>query len=53
MTITQINLEDDALAEAVGLSGPRSKKNTVNPALREHAARQITLALASCLPATH
>jgi Arc/MetJ family transcription regulator len=39
MTITQIDLDDDALAEAMRLSGARSKKETVNLALREDAAR--------------
>lgn len=39
MTVTQIDLDDEALAEAMRLSGARSKKETVNLALREYAAR--------------
>ncbi len=39
MAITQIDLDDDALSEAMRLSGARSKKETVNLALREYAAR--------------
>ena len=44
MTITQIDLDDDALAEAMRLSGARSKKDTVNIALREYAARHRRIA---------
>jgi Arc/MetJ family transcription regulator len=44
MTITQIDLDDDALAEAMRLSGARSKKDTVNLALREYAARHRRIA---------
>ena len=44
MTITQIDLDDDALAEAMRLSGARSKKETVNLALREYAARHRRIA---------
>lgn len=39
MAVTQIDLDDDALAEAMRLSGTRTKKDTVNLALREFAAR--------------
>ena len=39
MTVTQIDLDDDALSEAMRLSGAKSKKETVNLALREYAAR--------------
>lgn len=39
MTVTQIDLDDDALAEAMRLSGATTKKDTVNLALREYAAR--------------
>ncbi len=39
MTVTQIDLDDDALTEAMRLSGAHSKKDTVNLALREYAAR--------------
>jgi Arc/MetJ family transcription regulator len=44
MTVTQIDLDDDALAEAMRLSGARSKKETVNIALREFAARHRRIA---------
>lgn len=44
MTVTQIDLDDDALAEAMRLSGARSKKETVNLALREYAARHGRIA---------
>ena len=44
MTITQIDLDDEALAEAMRLSGARSKKETVNLALREYAARHRRIA---------
>jgi Arc/MetJ family transcription regulator len=44
MTITQMNLDDDALAEAMRLSGARGKKETVNLALREYAARHRRIA---------
>ncbi|CAN5489197.1 hypothetical protein BH23ACT9_BH23ACT9_22240 [soil metagenome] len=39
MAVTQIDLDDDALAEAMRLSGASTKKETVNLALREYAAR--------------
>jgi Arc/MetJ family transcription regulator len=44
MAVTQIDLDDDALAEAMRLSGARSKKDTVNLALREYAARHRRIA---------
>lgn len=44
MTVTQIDLDDDALAEAMRLSGARTKKETVNLALREYAARHRRIA---------
>jgi Arc/MetJ family transcription regulator len=44
MTVTQIDVDDDALAEAMRLSGARSKKETVNLALREYAARHRRVA---------
>lgn len=44
MGITQIDLDDEALAEAMRLSGARSKKETVNLALREYAARHRRIA---------
>lgn len=39
MAVTQIDLDDDALSEAMRLSGATTKKDTVNLALREYAAR--------------
>lgn len=39
MAVTQIDLDEDALAEAMRLSGAKTKKDTVNLALREYAAR--------------
>lgn len=39
MGVTQIDIDDDALAEAMRLSGETTKKSTVNLALREYAAR--------------
>jgi Arc/MetJ family transcription regulator len=44
MTVTQIDLDDEALTEAMRLSGARSKKETVNLALREYAARHRRIA---------
>ena len=44
MTITQIDLDDEALAEAMRLSGAKTKKETVNLALREYAARHRRIA---------
>ncbi|MEU2181651.1 type II toxin-antitoxin system VapB family antitoxin [Streptomyces thermolilacinus] len=40
MTATQIDIDDDALAEAMRLSGARTKKEMVNLALREYAERR-------------
>lgn len=39
MSLTQIDLDDDALAEAMRLAGTKTKKETVNLALREFAER--------------
>jgi Arc/MetJ family transcription regulator len=39
MSVTQIDLDDEALNEAMRLSGAKTKKDTVNLALREYAAR--------------
>lgn len=39
MSVTQIDLDDDALTEAMRLSGAKTKKDTVNLALREYANR--------------
>lgn len=37
MSITQIDLDDEALGEAMRLMGTTTKKETVNTALREYA----------------
>ena len=39
MALTQIDIDEDALTEAMRLSGATTKKDTVNLALREFAAR--------------
>jgi Arc/MetJ family transcription regulator len=39
MTITQIDLDDDALGEAMRLMGAATKKDTVNQALRDYVNR--------------
>ena len=44
MALTQIDIDDDALAEAMKLSGAKTKKETVNLALREFAARHRRVA---------
>jgi Arc/MetJ family transcription regulator len=44
MTLTQIDIDDDALAEAMRLSGAKTKKETVNLALQEFAARHRRVA---------
>jgi Arc/MetJ family transcription regulator len=44
MAITQIDLDEEALAQAMRLSGAKSKKDTVNLALREYAARHSRIA---------
>jgi Arc/MetJ family transcription regulator len=44
VALTQIDIDEDALAEAMRLSGARTKKETVNLALREFAARRRRLA---------
>jgi Arc/MetJ family transcription regulator len=44
MTRTHIDLDDDALTEAMRLSGARSKTDTVNLALREYVARHRRIA---------
>ncbi|MEU6661034.1 type II toxin-antitoxin system VapB family antitoxin [Streptomyces sp. NPDC046821] len=40
MSATQIDIDDEALAEAMRLSGARTKKETVNLALRAYVERQ-------------
>ena len=44
MALTQIDIDDDALGEAMRLSGAKTKKDTVNLALREFAARHRRVA---------
>ena len=44
MSVTQIDLDNEALAQAMRLSGARSKKETVNRALGEYAARHSRIA---------
>ncbi|WP_433371287.1 type II toxin-antitoxin system VapB family antitoxin [Streptosporangium sp. CA-115845] len=39
MSITQIDLDDEALAEAMRMLGTTTKKDTVNAALREYVTR--------------
>ena len=51
MSITQIDIDDDALAEAMRLMGTSTKKDTVNTALREYAARIKRLQAAEKLAA--
>lgn len=40
MSATQIDIDDQALADAMKLSGAKTKKETVNLALREYAERR-------------
>lgn len=40
MSATQIDIDDDALAEAMRLSNAKTKKEMVNLALREYAERR-------------
>jgi len=44
LAVTQIDLDEDALAEAMRLSGAKTKKDTVNLALREYAATHRRIA---------
>jgi Arc/MetJ family transcription regulator len=44
MALTQIDIDEDALNEAMRLSGAKTKKDTVNLALREFAARHRRVA---------
>jgi Arc/MetJ family transcription regulator len=44
MALTQIDIDEDALAEAMRLSGAKTKKDTVNLALQEFAARHRRIA---------
>lgn len=40
MSVTQIDVDDQALAEAMRLAGATTKKETVNLALREYVERR-------------
>ena len=51
MSVTQIDIDDAALAEAMRLMGTTTKKDTVNTALREYAARVKRLQAAEKLAA--
>ncbi|MEH0633924.1 MULTISPECIES: type II toxin-antitoxin system VapB family antitoxin [Streptomyces] len=51
MTVTQIDLDDEALAEAMRLMGSTTKKDTVNAALRDYVARVKRLEAAERLAA--
>ncbi|GAB3814199.1 type II toxin-antitoxin system VapB family antitoxin [Micromonospora zhanjiangensis] len=44
MAVTQIDLDEEALAETMRLSGANSKKEAVNLALREYATRHRRIA---------
>jgi Arc/MetJ family transcription regulator len=44
VALTQIDIDEDALSEAMRLSGAKTKKDTVNLALREFAARHRRVA---------
>ena len=46
MALTQIDIDEDALNEAMRLSGAKTKKDTVNLALREFAGRHRRVAVA-------
>lgn len=51
MSVTQIDLDDEALAEAMRLMGATTKKETVNQALRDYVARIRRLEAAEKLAA--
>lgn len=40
MALTQIDLDEDTLAEAIRQSGAKTKEEAVNLALREYVARR-------------
>lgn len=44
MALTQIDIDPDALSEAIRLSGAKTKKEAVNTALREYTARHRRIA---------
>ncbi|MFJ7767528.1 type II toxin-antitoxin system VapB family antitoxin [Streptomyces sp. NPDC097107] len=51
MSVTQVDLDDEALAEAMRLMGVSTKKETVNGALRDYVARVKRLEAAEKLAA--
>ncbi|MET9883514.1 type II toxin-antitoxin system VapB family antitoxin [Streptomyces sp. NPDC006430] len=51
MSVTQIDLDDEALAEAMRLMGATTKKETVNAALRDYVNRVRRLEAAEKLAA--
>ncbi|MFG2598183.1 type II toxin-antitoxin system VapB family antitoxin [Streptomyces sp. NPDC048462] len=51
MSVTQVDLDDEALAEAMRLMGASTKKETVNGALRDYVARIKRLEAAEKLAA--
>jgi Arc/MetJ family transcription regulator len=51
MSVTQIDIDDEALSEAMRLMGSATKKETVNTALREYAERLKRLEAAEKLAA--
>ncbi|MDX6315442.1 MAG: hypothetical protein QOF84_264 [Streptomyces sp.] len=51
VSVTQIDLDDEALAEAMRLMGVTTKKETVNAALRDYVARVKRLEAAERLAA--
>jgi Arc/MetJ family transcription regulator len=51
MSVTQIDIDDEALSEAMRLMGATTKKETVNTALREYAQRIKRLEAAEKLAA--
>jgi Arc/MetJ family transcription regulator len=44
MSLTTLDLDDDALAQTMALAGVRTKKDAVNTALREYAERHRRIA---------
>jgi Arc/MetJ family transcription regulator len=51
MSVTQVDVDDEALAEAMRLMGTSTKKDTINTALREYASRLRRLEAAEKLAA--
>jgi Arc/MetJ family transcription regulator len=51
VSVTQIDIDDDALSEAMRLMGSTTKKETVNTALREYVGRVKRLEAAEKLAA--